>query len=186
MWTRIYVGVLAAAVLVVAFFTYYSWSWLQSIGAPADAVAGFGYHDGLGWTTLFVTTLVLIAIGNVVFWVETRAWALWATFAYFAVFIATKSFWLGPSSFAFRHEVGLATGTFSGAPILGSLMIIVAGVLVFADHFLAIRLRRKMYPAAPTTSSSEADVIPPQLTPRGDAPAGAPTAGGEPDSAPPL
>src|SRR4051812_25500904 len=115
MWRRIYLGVLAAAILVEGFFTYYSWSWLESIGRPADALAGFGYHDGVGWGLLYLTTLILIAIANGVFWTNERAWALWLTFGYFTAFILLKSFWLGPAAFALRQEQGVATGLFSGA-----------------------------------------------------------------------
>ena len=47
MWSKIYLAILAVAVVVMAFFTYYAWSWLQSIGQPVAAAAGYDYHSRL-------------------------------------------------------------------------------------------------------------------------------------------
>src|SRR3954469_18789730 len=92
MWPRIYFGVLAAAVMVVGFFDYYSWSWLESIGRPEDAIAGYQNTAGIAWTMLCVTSIVLAFVACGVTWAGTRAWALWLTFAYFSIFALFEGF----------------------------------------------------------------------------------------------
>lgn len=146
MWSKIYLGVLGLSIAAMAFFTYYSWSWLGSIGEPSAAIAGYEYHSGLARPALWFSVVILLIIGNVVLWTSGRAWALWTTFLYAAIFIVTRHFWLGPSYWAFWKKSGFAESGFSADPFFGAILIVVVAAVVFFDQFAVVRLRQKMYP----------------------------------------
>lgn len=48
MWNKVYLALLAIGILVGGFFSYYAWSWLQSIGDPRAAWEAFNYHRRAG------------------------------------------------------------------------------------------------------------------------------------------
>ena len=146
MWTKIFAVVLLMSAAIMAFFTYYSFSWLQSIGLPAAAAAGYEYHSAWGWIMLLITTCILLLFANAVYWTSSKLWALWATFAYFAVFIAVRYFWLEPSFFNFRKEHAMIDASFSAKPLLAVVLILVMAAIVFADQLILIRLRSRAYP----------------------------------------
>ena len=146
MWSKLYLALLAIALAVMAFFSYYSWSWLQSIGLPAAAVEGYEYHAGLFWIFLWASSIVLLIVGNVMLWLTRNAWAMWATLLYFAVFMLLTYFWLGETAFNFKKQAGLGTGGFSLGPLLGVIFVIGAAVLIFLNQFMVVQLQRKMYP----------------------------------------
>lgn len=153
MWNKIYLTVLGLSSALMAFFTYYSWSWLESVGRPADAVSGYEYHSGLAFTVLSVSGVVLLALANGVLWASQRAWAIWATFAYVAVFLLIKYFWLGESYFRFNTENGLANSSYSFGPVFGVILIIVCALIVFANQFISVRLYQRMYATIDTANS---------------------------------
>lgn len=146
MWSKIYLGTLVFATAVMAFFTYYSFSWIRSIGDPSAAAAGYGYHSSISWVFLLISTSVLLLLANAYFWIASRLWALWTTFAYFAIFIALRYFWLEPSFFSFEKAHGLSQASFSAKPLLAVILILVMAAIVFADQLILIRLRAKAYP----------------------------------------
>ncbi|MEO6655169.1 MAG: hypothetical protein ABIO36_03730 [Pyrinomonadaceae bacterium] len=146
MWIKLYLAALGLSITVMAFFTYYSWSWLQSIGLPSVAVAGYVYHSNLSWVTLWISAAALLIVGNAVVWANGRALALWATFLYFAVFVIIRYFWIDESFLHYRKTNGLVDGSFSVGPFFAVILIPLAGVIVFFDKFLVIRLRAKTYP----------------------------------------
>lgn len=155
MWSKIYLAVLGLSVTLMAFFTLYSWSWLKSIGQPAAAAAGYEFHSGLAWPTLWITAAVLLMLGNAVLWVDRRAWAVWATFAYFAVAVGIKYFWLDQAALDFKKSSGLADGGFSPAPFFAVLMIVFTAFVAFADQFLVTRMRLKTYEQPATEPDAE-------------------------------
>lgn len=146
MWSKIYLAVLVIFIAVMAFFTFYSWSWLQSLGNPLDAVAGFEYHSNLSWVALWLSALILLLLANGVLWASKRAWAMWATFAYLAIFLVVRYFWLGEAFFRYKKTNNMFDGSFSLGPVLGAILIVAAGVVIFANQFISVRLYRKMYP----------------------------------------
>lgn len=156
MLSKIYLAVLAVGVGVMAFFTYYAWSWLQSIGSPSDALAGFQYNADIAWTSVWIFSIVLLLLGNVLFWQSERSWAIWITLVFFGVFTIAKTFLLDPNyaKLALKFGIGASSpsldsgsGTFSiGALIVDTGLIISAASIVFFDHFLVSRLRAKTYP----------------------------------------
>ncbi len=149
MLSKIYIGLLAVSVAIVGFFTYYSWSWLQSIGVPAAAVEGFVYHSGTAWYVLWVSFALLLAVGNGILWSSRSSWAMWASFIYLAAFLLIRYFWLDGAAFRFKTAAGLGEGSFSLGPLLGALVIVAAGMVVLADHFIVVQLYRKFFPEPP-------------------------------------
>jgi hypothetical protein len=166
MWSKIYLGVLVLGILVIGFFTYYSWSWLQSIGAPADALAGFQYNAGITWTAMWIFSLVLLLIGNAVLWQSGKSWAMWIMLLFFAVCVVGKTvvldsnyaklalFAAGSTSPNVQSGIGSVSIL---SFVIDAGMIIAGSAIVFFDHFLVSRLRAKTYPEqiAPTEAAPE-------------------------------
>ncbi len=146
MWNKIYLIALAVLFLPMAFLSYYSWSWLQSIGSPQNVVLNYNYWSNFSWSYLWISTIILLIIANVLFWKTRRAWALWTTFLYFALFIIVRYFWLDQSLFQYKKTTGLGLGEFSVAPLFGVILCLIAAVIVFFNQFLVKRLQDKMYP----------------------------------------
>jgi len=157
MLTKIYLAVLAVSVAILGFFTYYAWSWLQSIGLPTAAAEGYGYHSGLGWLALWICSLLLLFLGAGVLWSTRHAWGVWAAFGFFAVFTVLQSFWLDSAFRSFKQSNSLATSGFSGLPILAVVSILGMAALAFLAQFAIIRLHRKTYQLdAPPSSETPA------------------------------
>ncbi len=148
MLSKIYLGLLAVSFAVMAFFTYYSLSWLQSIGQPAAAVEGYEYHANLACIFLAISGVILLMLANGVLWATQRAWAMWTTFVFIAVFVIVEYFWLGEVFFRYKKTNGIFDGSFSLGPVMGAILVVIAGVVVFVNQFGSVRLYRKMYPAA--------------------------------------
>lgn len=146
MWNKIYLAALALSLAVMAFFTVYSLSWLQSIGDPRAAAAGFEYHSAASWPFLWISAIALLLIGNAVLWTTRRSWAMWLTFIYLGFFIAARFFWLERSFESFQTEHGLAAGGISFGPFFAVIMIVVIAAIVFFDQFFVVRMHEKMYP----------------------------------------
>lgn len=155
MWTKIYLGTLGVSTAVLAFLIYYSWSWLQSIGDPNASVANFSYYADLAWTALWVATIILLIVGNILLWMRSSLWAMWATFLYFSVFVAAGYFWLSPAFLTFQQHNGLTERTFTAGPLYGAVFIFLMAVIVFFDQFLVVRLHKKMYGEVQPLSESE-------------------------------
>jgi hypothetical protein len=146
MWSKIYLACLAISLAVMAFFTFYGLSWLQSIGDPRASAAGFEYHSGISWPVLWISSIVLLVLANAVLWTTRRAWAMWVTFLFLAVFIAAKFFWLDRSFAAFQTDHNLAAAALSFGPFFAAIMIVVIAAIVFFDQFFVVRMLDKMYP----------------------------------------
>jgi hypothetical protein len=164
MWSKIYLSVLGLSLLVMAFFTYYGWSWLQSIGSPQAAFEGYAYHAAISWPLLWASTCVLLLLGNVLLWATARSWAMWTTLVYFAVGVIVKYFWLEKAAAAFRTANGLAPESLFLGPLLAVVIIFVAAAVVFFNYFLLLRLHQRTFPPQPV---KEMDPQPP--TPGADA-----------------
>ena len=156
MLSKIYLGLLAISFAAMAFFTYYSWSWLQSIGQPAAAAEGYEYHSKLAFIFLPISGVILLMLANGILWATQRAWAMWTTFTYVAIFVIVQYFWLGEAFFRYKKTNGMFDGSFSLGPVMGAILIVVAGVVVFANQYVSARLYRKMYAAGEV----EAETIP--------------------------
>ncbi len=159
MWNKIYLGCLAVSALVLGVLMYLSFDWLKSIGSPATVVEKYNYYSNLNWVFLWISTLILLAVGNVVFWKMRKSWALWTTFLYFVFFIVLQTFWLERSFFQFKQEK-LGSDGFLFSPFFGIALIILAAIIVFFDQFLVKRLSDKMFPSEQSIEHIPEDNLP--------------------------
>lgn len=157
MWSKFYFALLGLSVLILGGITYYSWSWLQSIGLPSDAVAGFEYFDNIGWTVLWITAVLLLLLANIILVRTGKALALWITFIYFAVFVIAKYFWLAVTATNFQRDNNLPSGNYLLGPFLALFLCIAFGSIVFVDQLIAVRLTNAIYPpvAGPEPEQTE-------------------------------
>jgi hypothetical protein len=151
MWNKIYFAVLAVAVVVMCFFTFYAKSWLGSIGNPNDAIAGYDFNAGLSSIFLAVSSVILLVLANVILWNTRRGWAMWTTFAYLAFFLILRAFWLEKARYNFQYPDSL----FFTPALVGAGLIIAAGAIVFVNQLLNLRLHEKMYPPPETVETNE-------------------------------
>lgn len=159
MWTKVYLALLAIASLAMAFFTHYSWSWLQSIGAPAAAIAGYNYFAGLAWAFLVISSIILVVSANVVLLKSGFSWAMWTTLGYFTLFILIQYFWLEQA----------ASGTFSPemlgrtvwlGPFFAVFLCVGAAAVIFIDQLLVVRLKNRIYPEPAIAAIDSEDARP--------------------------
>ncbi len=146
MWNKIYLILLAVAVLGIAVLTYISADWLNSVGDPKIAVENYNYFSNISWSFLLISSLVLLLVGNALLFKTRKAWALWATFVYFSVFIILHSFWLGEKYVQFKLSKGLSDSTISFGAFIGVLFVALAAILVFFNQYLVKRMQTKMFP----------------------------------------
>ncbi len=146
MWSKIFLGLFAVSVFVVSFFSFYAWSWLQSIGDPRAASAGYEYHMGIAWPLLWISAVLLLLLGNAVLWTVRRSWAMWVTFVFLALFIVIRFFWLDRSHTAFLDANNLTSPSLNFGPVFAAVMIVVLAAVVFFNQFLVVRLHERMYP----------------------------------------
>ena len=142
MWNKLYLAVLAVAFIAMCFFTIYANSWLGSIGNPNHALEGYYQYASLGSIFLGVSSLVLLVLGNVILWNTKSAWALWTTFAYFTIFVVTRTFWLEKARYNFEKSDSLFF-----TPVVGVILVVAVGAIVFFNQFINVRLNEKMYPS---------------------------------------
>ncbi len=145
MWNKIYVGVLGLAFLVMFVLTYLTFSWLQSVDKPVNVVANYDYYSNICRTFLWVSSLLLLILANVVLWKMRKSWALWATLLYFAVFTLTQTFWVAQTFFQYKQSNNLTHDSFSLSPVFGVTMIVLAGIIVFFNQYLVKRLHDKTF-----------------------------------------
>ncbi|MCD9187494.1 MAG: hypothetical protein LUM44_13745 [Pyrinomonadaceae bacterium] len=168
MWTKIYLIALAIAIIPTVLLTYYSYSWLKSIGAPLDSAANFEYFSNISVNYLWISTLILLILGNILLWKTRKSWALWATLGYFSVFVIAKYFWLDVAFSQFRQikglpETGIAVGVF-----MGVFYCLFFAIIIFFDQFIVLRMNGKMYPQLTTPSAPENELAEESAPPTGN------------------
>ena len=146
MWNRIYLVVLSLCTATMAFFTYYSWTWLKSIGAPLAAVEGYLYHSGLAWKFLWVSSIALLIFANAVLAKSRRSWAMWTTFIYFTIFRLVAGFWLNPAFVRFWNA-NFEPSRLSVDVFVAIFLSVAAAAVVYANQFAVVRLSERMYPS---------------------------------------
>ncbi|MBE7516214.1 MAG: hypothetical protein HS105_06365 [Chloracidobacterium sp.] len=145
MFGKLYIILLALAAIISSFFTYYAWSWLQSIGAPAAASEGFAYHAELAVGFLWAAVVILLAAGNAVLWRSGRSWAVWLSLAYFIIAFGALSFWLAPAYSQFLSDHNVTSASSITGPLFGVILIILMAIVVFFEQFIVVRLRAKTH-----------------------------------------
>lgn len=145
MWNKVYLGALAVFLLLMFVLIYVSSDWLGSITRPEDVAAGYISSSGRSWYVLLFASLVLLVLANVVLWTNRTAWALWTTLLFFIIFILLQTFWLDRSFVAYLKDHGFPPGSYTFRPLLGAMMCIGAGALVFFNQLIVLRMHDKMY-----------------------------------------
>lgn len=143
MLNKIYLVLCAIAVLLSGFFTFYSYSWLQSIGSPEIAAENFSFYSGFGLSFLWITFLSLVIFANLLIWKNGKSISIWLAFIYFAIFMTLQTFWLAPSFLSFKQTHFLTDSSFTITPLVGALIIIVVAIAVFFNQFIILRIREK-------------------------------------------
>ena len=151
MWNKIYLILLLIAALTMGVLMYLSDSWLGSITEPKNVAANYIYFADISWTFLMISSLVLLAAANALLFKTRKAWALWASFLYFAVFMILQTFWLQESFFQYKKTNGLADGSFSLGAFVGVMFVALAAIFVFFNQYLVKRMQAKMFPQAAIT-----------------------------------
>lgn len=146
MLNKIYLIILAIFTAAMGVLIYLSYSWLQSLTAPRDVQENFLYFYNISWSFLFVSTLILLIAANILLWKTRQAWAMWASFVYFAVFTIAHKFWLDGAFLKFQQTNNLTDSSISFGAIAGVMLIVLAVVIVYFDQFIVKRLHDKMYP----------------------------------------
>lgn len=146
MWNKIYLIILAVMILAISVLLYLSYSWLESITAPADVAANYAFYSRISWLFLLSSSLTLLVIGNIISWTTRKSWALWTTLLYFIVFMVAYSFWLENSFFKYKQANNLESGLISWSPLFGIALIIAAALVVFSNFYLMRRAQNKMFP----------------------------------------
>ncbi len=143
MINKIYLGLLIFAVLLMSFLTFYSYSWLQSIGDPKVAAENFTYFADLSWKLLWFSFIGLVAFANFLIWKNGKSWSIWASFVYFAFFIIIQTLWLAPALLSFEKLNNLTDSSFSITPIIGVMTVVVLAIAIFFNQFIMLRVREK-------------------------------------------
>jgi len=157
MWNKIYTAVLGISFVLMAGLIFYSNTWLQSPTKPADVVANYNNYSNIGWMFFWASSIILLILANVVLWTTRNAWAMWATFLYFALFILIQTFWLGESFSRYKQENGLGETGLSTGVFLGVILSGLAAVIVFFNQFLVKQMRDKMSVQAQPVTEKRAE-----------------------------
>ncbi|HMQ02735.1 MAG TPA: hypothetical protein PKD26_02305 [Pyrinomonadaceae bacterium] len=160
MFERIYLLMLGVFTTVMAVLTWYSWDWLQSIGAPAATVQGYRYYAGISLTFLLISSIVLVIYASFFLARFRRSWMLWATFVYFAVFVIIRYFFLERSAAHYAIDRGLAEPGLTFAPLWGTAVVIGAAAFVFIDQLVIVRLSGRLYPSEKEDPDEEVQIDP--------------------------
>ena len=94
MLQKVFLSLLALAIISMLIVTFVSYGWLQSIGDPTIAVANYQYFAGIGWTMLWISFIALLIVANVILYSGGKAWPMWISLAFFVTFLIIQTFWL--------------------------------------------------------------------------------------------
>ena len=95
---------------------------------------------------LWITSIALLISANFVLGKYRRSWAMWVTFVYFAVFVVIRYFLLEQAFFQYKKTNGLWEGGFLLAPVAAVIFCAAAAVVVYANQFVGVRLRERLFP----------------------------------------
>lgn len=160
MWNRIYPIVLAIAVLITGWLTFYAYSWLGSIGNPQIAAEQYNHFWMLGSTALWISFILLLAAANAVLWTTRKSWALWATFAFFAVFVLLQNFLLSTRFTQFEKANYMTESSFTITPVIGVFLCIIGAVIVYFNQVIVLRMREKVSNEAHPINDVDGDGLP--------------------------
>lgn len=146
MLQKIYIGALGISFVILSGLTFYAFNWLQSVGSPANVVLGYEYYANLNWIFLWASSLLLLILANVVLWTTRKAWAMWATFLYFALFMLIQTIWLEQSFHNYKQQNGLTENILPLGILYGVIFCGLAAAIIFFDQFIVKSMQSKMNP----------------------------------------
>jgi len=153
MWDKIYTAVLGISFVLMAGLTFYSYTWLQSVGSPVNVVQNYDYYSNIGWIFLWISSIILLILANVILWSTKNVWAMWATFLYFALFMLIRALWLDQSFFNYQQQNGLTNRAFFLGAFSAILFCVLAAIIVFFNQFIVKRMRDKMFAQPKSTEN---------------------------------
>lgn len=147
MLNKIYLILFAVAILLMAVLSYLTVSQLNSIGfPPPQIVEYFRSFESLHWLSLWISSLALLILANVILWTNRTSWALWITLLFFGVFIMVNTWWLTENLGSYQKVHNLETGgMLSKNGIFGAILCIVGGIGIFFNQYIVLRMRDKMF-----------------------------------------
>jgi hypothetical protein len=152
-----YLILLALAVLISGAIWFYAYGWLGSIGDPAVASAGYSYHSSFGWNFLWLSFLVLTVLSFVLLLKEEIKWAIWVSFAYFAV--GLTGLLANDSSYkSFLEANSFANNTTLLNPFFVGIIVVVLVIALLASQLLLaglIKKKKKVKKADPNLVEEE-------------------------------
>ena len=143
MWNKIYLILLVATTLTMSILLLLPNSWLGSITNPRDIARNYIHYASISWTFLLVSSVFLLILANIVLLKTGKAWALWVSLLYFAVFMIAQTFWLEQNFFRYQQANNLTDSAFFLGSIYGVALIILAAVIVFFNQFLIKRMQAR-------------------------------------------
>jgi hypothetical protein len=157
MFSKIYVLVLIVAILITGLLTFYAYSWLGSLSSPQSIVENHNFYSNLAWTSVWLSSIILLGIANAILWKTRKLWAMWASLIFFAVFVVLHTFWLSPIISKFQYDNNLQERGISLSPFLGIIICILAAIIVFFNQFIVMRMHEKTFPPARLSENEIAD-----------------------------
>ncbi len=160
MWNKIYPIVLAVAVLITGWLTYYASGWLGSIGNPKIAAEQYNHYWTLSSTALWISFILLLIAANAVLWTTRKTWALWASLAFFAVFVILQNFVLSTQFTHFEKANNMTESSFTITPLIGVFLCIIGAIIVYFNQVIVLRMREKVSTKAHPINDIDGDGLP--------------------------
>lgn len=144
MLNKIYLLALAVFIFGMCFLTYMASDWLTSVSNPDIVKKDFEFWFRYGRIYLLITSVLLLALANVILWKTEKSWAFWTTLLYFSAFIILQTFWLDRAFAEYKVAKSLENSAFTVSPIIGVLGVIVFAAFVLINQVLVKRMIAKM------------------------------------------
>lgn len=144
MFNKLYLLALAVFIFGMCFLTYMASDWLTSVSNPEIVSQEFQFWFRYGRIYLLITSVLLLALANVILWKTEKSWFFWTTLLYFSVFIILQTFWLDRAFADFKVAKRLEDSAFTFSPIIGVLGVIVFAAFVLINQVLLKRILSKM------------------------------------------
>lgn len=163
MWNKVYFLALAVAAVVMGVLAYLAFNELQKIGfAPATIAGNFLYYESMYHQFLWMSSVLLLIVANVVLWQMRQARALWTTLVFFAVFVMLDTWWLGGLYSNYKQTNLAAPDSFSFSGIVGAILCVAAALIIFFNHFIVLRMRDRIN-GVPAVNAGTAPVAAPPV-----------------------
>jgi hypothetical protein len=144
MLNKIYLLALAVFIFGMGFLTYMASDWLTSISKPDFVVQEFQMWFRYGRIYLLITSVLLLALANVILWKTQKSWFFWTTLLYFSTFIILQTFWLDRAFAEYKVAKNLEDSALTFSPIIGVLGVIAFAAFIVINQVLVKRAIAKI------------------------------------------